>query len=358
MPIQLIPAVTPAPRTVKTVSSKQAAFKKALKGRHLTVAKKSTAGVKPSSGASRGKGSTGIPPGALMTPGMPAVPPQGRKPGVPGPVGRTPVPSPGQRGAETPVNQGETHPYVPQKGPSALVRPVPSGPKVVAAPGQESATPLKTASVRLKTRIRPLPSKVGSKAGGLTPPTSPNTAPVNATLVASPATVTASATRGAQISPSAPMASPAVAPVGSKAPVVPRGWRIQPTSIRNQVGETATRWKVTPPGRLRHTMEIAVSNAGNTWQVDVKAHHQDGAWLTGALSNTTPLTQSFGQHGWDLSQVSLWLGQPGSSGNSGQFFGQSGHSPPEPHYGGYGSASVRSESRWTGGPQDGIDYTA
>lgn len=269
-----------------------------------------------------------------------------------------PVPAKGAQPSNSGRELGNTaHGQVLKKMPSRLAGQMPSTPKAVLVSDGKSLAPANARSSSRKVTPSVVAPKSKRKPVGLPLPSSVKPGSGNTAAVVPEGPTSLPATSRASIL-KVPLTPPILHSVGQKAPVVSRGWQVRPASIRSQVGEVATRWKVTPPGRIRHTMEIAVSNVGNTWRVDVKAHQQDGAWLTGALTNTTPLSQSFGQHGWELSQVSLSLGQPNSSGHGGQFFGQSGHSPPDQHYGGYRPGSARPESRWTGGPEVGIDYTA
>lgn len=345
----------PSKSSPKTLALKQAAFKKALASKKVAKNKTLKSGaVKPSSQSTSG---SSIMAGSLMTSG--------------GPVKGTNT----TKGASVPTSPSP--PRNPPKLTSTLatskvaVNPSAQKPTPLGVPRQKSSTPVsnaqsaKTSQVVVHGRTRGVRSaprstlpKVGMKTSGLAP-VEPGTpaAPTNANAVTLPSPTPSPTVRVTKnlVPPIKNFGATAGVP---KTLATPRGWRIQPISVRHQVGAIATRWKVSPPGRIRHTLEITVANVSNSWQVDVKAHHQDGAWLTGVLANTTPLSQSFSQHGWDLSQVSLWLGQSPAGGNGGQLFGQGGHSPPEPQFQGYGSGNASSDARRSGNPQDGINYTA
>ncbi|MHB1610940.1 MAG: hypothetical protein ACYCT0_04520 [Sulfobacillus sp.] len=138
-----------------------------------------------------------------------------------------------------------------------------------------------------------------------------------------------------------------------------KGWNVRPVSIRSQVAEDATRWRVSPPGKLRATLELKLSNSPKGWSVEISAHHRETSWLTGAVSNVAPLSQNFARHGWTLSEVSVWSG-PSANGGGGQAFSQfsqTNQGSPHPAGTGFGRMPTSPDAR---GPTatDGIDYTA
>lgn len=357
MPIQIIPAVT-APSTAPKASPQGVSPAKAGRaGKRFMVSKKLPTQLKPgfTTRAPNPKAS-----GVLAAVVVPALSP------VAGAPAKVPSPLKGQAPAKA-MPQPKTplattsRPSVDPLGRTTMATPAPDvHPLPPARPQPIQPSKVALTNTKQVQGSRTLPAKPGAtlKLGSAPAPSVENRTAVSnpAGVVIPSGTPTAPVRTDSGSVPSS--VSPVAAPAVAKAPSPPRGWRIQPTTVRHQVGAVATRWKVSPPGRMRHSMEITVSNSGNSWQVEVKAHHQDGAWLSGALANTTALNQGFSQHGWDLSHVSLWLGQPSSGGNGAQYFGQSGHSPPEAHYGGYGSSGIRSETQSTVGSQSGINYTA
>lgn len=359
MPIQLIPAIKPPSATPKTSNQGGSPAKPGLVGKRFTVSKKLPEKAKAGSSTRATNPKTRVPMGRWVVPALSPTPGIAAKASSPlkGPVPHRGMPeqtaplTTATRSGAGPLDQKPVSPPIPELHPAPRASALPvQAPKVAIINTQRVHNP----------RTSTMPGKPGVtlKLGN-----APTPSPGSPTSVSNPATVVIPAATPASTVRTESLAAPSALPpptteTVAKLPSLPRGWRIQPTTVRHQVGAIATRWKVSPPGRIRHTMEITVSNRGSNWQVEVKAHHQDGAWLSGALANTTALNQGFSQHGWDLSQVSLWLGQPSSGGNAGQYFGQPGHAPPESHYGGYGSSGTRSESRSTQGPQTGINYTA
>ncbi len=361
MPIQLIPAVNPPTATPKTANQGGSLVKPVLAGKRFTVSKPSPG--KSQAGLARRdpNAKTRVPKGPMVVPTLPPVPGMTTPTSAPlkSPASQKQLPQ--QREPLTTAIGPGADPLGQRPGSTPLPELNPLG--RAGTPSVEPPNP-KTEIINSRRSPHPRTSKIpGKSIVTLKPGRGPAPSVRNLTLASNPPTVVIPGTAPAATVHSESLSASKAIPsttmeVGAKLPSPPRGWRIQPTTVRRQVGAMATRWKVSPPGRIRHAMEITIANSGSNWQVEVKAHHQDGAWLSGALANTTALTQGFSQHGWDLSQVSLWLGQPNSGGNPGQYFGQSGHAPPESHHGGYGSSGTRSESRSMVGPQTGINYTA
>jgi hypothetical protein len=134
----------------------------------------------------------------------------------------------------------------------------------------------------------------------------------------------------------------AAEPVSKPSAVTVQGWQVHPVSIRGQVGLHATRWKVSPPGRLHATIELGLSNSTKGWTVKIAASHGEASWLTGAVANVTQLGQNFAKHGWNLSEVSLWntsAGNPMGNNPSYSAFGQSGQGAGRQMDRGFGSSS-------------------
>ncbi len=143
-----------------------------------------------------------------------------------------------------------------------------------------------------------------------------------------------------------------------------KGWQVRPVSIRGQVGLQATRWKVSPPGLLRATIELGLSNSPKGWAVEIAASHGDASWLTGAVANVSQLSQNFAKHGWNLSEVSLWNTSAGNSmGNNPSYsaFGQAGQGTGGQMDRGFGrsiGSVLSTETSRLSNSLQAVDYTA
>ncbi|PSR33676.1 MAG: hypothetical protein C7B46_08695 [Sulfobacillus benefaciens] len=153
-------------------------------------------------------------------------------------------------------------------------------------------------------------------------------------------------------------------PLSKASATTVQGWQVHPVSIRGQVDLHATRWKVSPPGRLHATIELGLSNSTKGWTVQIAASHGETSWLTGAVANVTQLGQNFAKHGWNLSEVSLWntsAGNPMGNNPSYSAFGQSGQGASRQMDRGFASGigpTVGKETLRLSESSQGVDYTA
>ncbi|MCY0880637.1 MAG: hypothetical protein OWS74_01460 [Firmicutes bacterium] len=95
-----------------------------------------------------------------------------------------------------------------------------------------------------------------------------------------------------------------------------QGWVIQPLRLQRTGGQTMSQWKVTPP--QSRPLQITLVQAQQALNVRLDVVSAQSGWVVNALN--TPTNLNFG--GWQLGQVSVFVGQQGGGQPGRQPFAQ------------------------------------